>query len=580
MGTYRKPASLVDTQSGKISRATTEKLSANFNKILQVSLAQSKIRAKQKEESDKAIRKIYSEEATRLSKGNSVIENSTINAQSIQDATRRISMQTANSRIQLLSAGGLDPDTEGFYKANQRAAAGMTYFNGLTESMAKLEASDSQIATDISKGVGSKAGMISAASVKDSRFLEAYSPGTGWEKSYGAELGDDEEYHDYLLREKDGVKIKDYANFLGGSTPETTFNRVSYRINPDVVGGTQTILKELKILNSDSTPADMFIKKSTTEDAGEVPGRGFVQAIYNVESIDSDKLYSSVDAAASGYGELIIKNGVGSMLDLLQEKGIGESIPGSDAIGYRFFKRNKDGSIYKNAEGKAEREDKPTPITNQFGEFIIDPENNSPDTAFLNDDEYDGFMRMVHEISANGAGAFSNPKRELDATATERLIKSRASTTKATKPTDIQLKSAKTQGTIDRAFENLKANVAEIQKTKSTKRSPVLVSGIPIKASDIDEKDIIDAFRKEMGGLITPNINFEIREGKFYPVREKLRKEVEDGEETMFKDYVPIIDEGYNIFTEMDKIKTYLEEEFIPIEVRTASTRAAKYNTK
>ena len=137
MGTYRKPASLVDTQSGKISRATTEKLSANFNKILQVSLAQSKIRAKQKEESDKAIRKIYSEEATRLSKGNSVIENSTINAQSIQDATRRISMQTANSRIQLLSAGGLDPDTEGFYKANQRAAAGMTYFNGLTESMAK-----------------------------------------------------------------------------------------------------------------------------------------------------------------------------------------------------------------------------------------------------------------------------------------------------------------------------------------------------------------------------------------------------------------------------------------------------------
>ena len=54
----------------------------------------------------------------------------------------------------------------------------------------------------------------------------------------------------------------------------------------------------------------------------------------------------------------------------------------------------------------------------------------------------------------------------------------------------------------------------------------------------------------------------------------------EAGEETMFKDYVPIIDEGYNIFTEMDKIKTYLEEEFIPIEVRTASTRAAKYNTK
>jgi len=485
MGTYRKPASLVDTQSGKISRATTEKLSANFNKILQVSLAQSKIRAKQKEESDKAIRKIYTEEASRLAIGNSNIKNSTINAQSITNTTRSISEQTAAARIRLL-AGGAVPGTEEFNRLATKAANGQQFFNNMPKRLADLEASDSQIVTDISKGVGSKAGMISAASVKDSRFLEAYSPGTGWESGYGAELGDDGEYHDYLLREKDGVKIKDYANFLGGSTPETTFNRVSYRINPDVVGGTQTILKELKILNSDSTPADMFIKKSTTEDAGEVPGRGFVQAIYNVESIDSDKLYSSVDAAASGYGELIIKNGVGSMLDLLQEKGIGESIPGSDAIGYRFFKRNKDGSIYKNAEGKAEREDKPTPITNQFGEFIIDPENNSPDTAFLSDDEYDGFMRMVHEISANGAGAFSNPKRELDATATERLIKSRANIAKPPKLTDKQ------------EIQNF--NLTEINKYKE-RQLDELPWGQKFKADEVDVNKANTLLAETLNGL-------------------------------------------------------------------------------
>ena len=563
MGTYRKPASLVDTQSGKISRATTDRLSANFNKILQASLKQSEKRAKQKEETDKAIRKIHTEEEKRLSIGNSNIENSKINAQSIRGATQDVSRQTANGRIRTLP-GGLETGTEEYNKEIRLVAAGQQYFDGLQTSLANLEASDEQINNDLSKGIGSKPGMISAASVKDDRFLEAYSSGAGWEKSYGVEFGDDGEYHDYLQREKDGVIIKDYANFLGGESPETKFNRQSYRINPDVIGGTQEILKGIDVLKNNNTPADMFIKESTENVAN---------SIYNIESIDSDKLYSSVDPAATEYGELIIKNGVESMLDLLQEEGIGEKIPGSDAVGYRFFKRNKDGSIYKNAEGKAEREDKATQITNQFGQFIMDPENNSPDTAFLSDDEYDGFMRMVHEISANGAGAFSDPKRELDAAATERLRKSRASKTNATKPREIELKAAKTQGTIDRALENLKSNVAEIRKIKSTK------SGIPVKASDIDEKDIIDAFRKEMGGLITPNINFEIKEGKFYPVKEKIRKEVKDGEEEMFKDYVPILDEGYDIFTEMDKIKTYLEEKFIPIEVKTVSQVTAEFNT-
>ncbi len=557
MGTYRKPASLVDTQSGKISRATTDRLSANFNKILQASLKQSEKRAKQKEETDKAIRKIHTEEAKRLSIGNSNIENSSLNAQSVTDATKFVSMQTANGRIRTLP-GGLETGTEEYNKETRLVAAGQQYFNGLQTSLANLEASDEQINNDLSKGVGSKPNQISPASATGN-FLEAYSSGTGWEKSYGVELGDDGEYHDYLERKKDGVTIRDYANFLGGENPETKFNRQSYRINPDVIGGTQEILKGIDVLKANNTPADMFIKESTENVAS---------SIYNIESIDSDKLYSSVEPAATEYGELIIKNGVESMLDLLQEEGIGEKIPGSDAVGYRFFKRNKDGSIYKNAEGKAEREDKVTPITNEFGEFIMDTENNSPSTAFLSDDEYDGFMRMVHEISANGAGAFSDPKREIDAAATERLRKSMASDTKADKPRDIQLKANQIQGQIDRAFENLESNVAKIRKTKPGK------SGIPIKASDIDEKDIIDAFRKEMGGLITPNINFEIKDGKFYPVREQLRKEVEDGEETMFKDYVPILDEGYDIFNDMDKIKTYLEEKFVPIEVRTVSKPA------
>ena len=438
MGTYRKPASLVDTQSGKISRATTDRLSANFNKILQASLKQSEKRAKQKEESDKAIRKIYTEEASRLAIGNSNIKNSTINAQSITNTTRSISEQTAAARIGLLP-GGAAPGTEEFNRLATKAANGQQFFNNMAKRLADLEAVDSQRAADISKGVGSKPGMISAASVNDSRFLEAYSPGTGWETGYGAEVGEDGEYHDYLYREKDGVIIKDYANFLGGESPETKFNRQSYRINPDVIGGTQEILKGINVLKDNNTPADMFIKEST-EDVAD--------SVYNIESIDSDKLYSSVDPAATEYGELIIKNGVESMLDLLQEEGIGEKIPGSDAVGYRFFKRNKDGSIYKNAEGKAEREDKATPITNQFGQFIMDPENNSPDAAFLSDDEYDGFMRMVHEISANGAGAFSDPKRELDAAATERLRNSRADIAdKADKPRDIarNSKAAKTQ---------------------------------------------------------------------------------------------------------------------------------------
>jgi len=71
-----------------------------------------------------------------------------------------------------------------------------------------------------------------------------------------------------------------------------------------------------------------------------------------------------------------------------------------------------------------------------------------------------------------------------------------------------------------------------------------------------------------MGGLITKGLNFKIEGGKFIPFKETTRAGKEKGETTIIEN--PILEEGYDIFTEMDKIKTYLEEEFIPIEVRTA----------
>ena len=154
-----------------------------------------------------------------------------------------------------------------------------------------------------------------------------------------------------------------------------------------------------------------------------------------------------------------------------------------------------------------------------------------------------------------------------------------ASNIEADKPRDIQLKANKIQDTIDRAFGSLKARSSKLDKT----RAKIKDKSGGEEIYEREQKIIQDEFRKEMGSLITKDINFEIKDGKFYPVREQLRKEVEDGEETMFKDYVPTLDEGYDIFTELDEIKTYLEEKFIPIKAPTQSTGSntfSKYNTK
>ena len=264
------------------------------------------------------------------------------------------------------------------------------------------------------------------------------------------------------------------------------------------------------------------------------------------------------------------------MVDYVNSKGVKDpNNHKSNALGFISLKVDQNNNFVQE-NGEVVKGDW-VQVTDDNGQLVQDL-SFKEDTGYLSSEQYDAFMQFVKINTAADLGVFAPEQRVIDGAATERLRKSRASTDKGYKPTDTQLKATKTQGTIDRAFENLKSNVAEIRKIKTAK------SGFPVKASDIDEKDIIDAFRKEMGGLITPNINFEIKEGKFYPVREKIRKEVEDGEETLFKDYVPIIDEGYNIFTEMDKIKTYLEEEFVPIEVKTESGSttlgAAKYNTK
>ena len=326
-----------------------------------------------------------------------------------------------------------------------------------------------------------------------------------------------------------------------------------------------------KTFKADGTPSDQYLVKTQETIGNEV---------YDITRINTDQLLNQSNIPASVIGQKIISNGTESMVDYMQSKGIldpNNPDPKGRIRGFIPPKIDANGNVVKE-NGKVVFGEW-VQVTDDNGQFVQDPTQYKADTAHLSDEQYDKFMQFTQVTTAAENGVFAPEQRVIDGAATERLKNSRASTEKDYKPTDTQLKSAKVQGQIDRAFDTLKSLVAEIQKGKiSNKGIPYAANkGFPIKATDIDEQDIIDAFRKQMGGLITEDTNFEIKDGKFYPVTLRIRTEVKDGEEKLVKDYVPVLDKGYDIFTELDMIKTYLNEEFIPIGVTTESNKTKAY---
>jgi len=417
---------------------------------------------------------------------------------------------------------------------------------------------ESMMQDAITNGVGYKPNQIAFGSMTAAE-LEANSQTSrvdlGWETSFETVKDENGNWGLYTVAKKGDDTVRNAINYIPKDEDDSTqYNFGTYRIVPDASRETKTILIKDKTFKADGTPSDQYLVKTQETIGSEV---------YDITRINTDQLLNQSNIAADVLGEKIIRNGTESMVDYMQSKGIldpNNPDPKGRIRGFLPYKVDASGNVVKE-NGKVVF-DEWVQVTDDNGQFVQDVTQYKANTAHLSDEQYDKFMQFTQVSTAADLGVFAPEQRVIDGAATESLRKSRAGAGKDYKPTDTQLKSAKVQGTIDRAFENLKSNVAEIQKIKTTK------SGFPVKASDIDEKEIIDAFRKEMGGLITKGLNFKIEGGKFIPFKETTRAGKEKGETTIIEN--PILEEGYDIFTEMDKIKTYLEEEFIPIEVRTA----------
>jgi len=558
MGTYRQPASLVDTQSGKISRQATKEGFAAINAMAEKSIAQAEERKKKEKETEDAKKVILEAGAKRRAEGDAILNKNNVDDSSLGNGVEAPVKSLQNARIENLSLSTSDAR---YHENLKKVAQADMFLNNLEALMTSAVFTEKETQENLGKGIGTGGNQIAPSSVTKDWVefnSQTRSVSTGWEASFDISSNDRGEWGMYIIGKKDDSTLKRAVNMLSEDDETgTEYNKGTYRIVPDASAEVKTVLKEDGTLKSDGGIADRYATK-TQETVGN--------KVYDITRIDRDQLFNQTSTVANVIGENIISNGANSMVDYINSKGIKDpNNPQSNALGYISLKVDQNNNFIQE-NGEVVKGDW-VQVTDDNGQFVQDF-SFKEDTGYLSDEQYDKFMQFIQINTAADLGVFAQEQRTIDGPATERLKKSIASTNKALKPVKWQEEATKIEGTIERAFGNLESNVAEIRKTKDTK------SGFPIKGYwfQKEQDKITSAFRKEMGGLITPNINFEIIDGKFYPVREKLRTEVEDGEETMFKDYVPIIDEGYDIFTEMDKIKTYLEEKFVPIEVKTVST--------
>ena len=553
MGTYRQPASLVDTQSGKLSRQATKEGFDAIGLIAKASIAQAEKREKKAKEMENAEKRIWEAAAISQGKGNALLDKTPIDGASLGTGISSVINEQANARIENLRLSTSDPR----YQENLKIIGSTQQFiEGLPSMLEGGVYTESMMQDAITNGVGNKPGQIAPGSMTAAE-LEAYSQtariNLGWETSFETVKDENGNYGLYTIAKKGDDIIRSAINYIPKDEDGSTqYNFGTYRIVPDASSETKAVLIKNKTFEADGTPSKQYLVKTQETIGNEV---------YDITRINTDQLLDQSNIPAGVIGEKIIRNGAESMVDYMQSKGIldpNNPDPKGRILGYLPPKIDANGNVVKE-NGKVVFNEW-VQVTDDNGQFVQDATQYKANTAHLSDEQYDKFMQFAQVSTAADNGVFAPEQKVIDGAATESLRKSRASAGKGYKPTDTQLKAAKTQGTIDRAFENLKSNVAGIRNRTS-------IPTLPIKASGIDEKEIIDAFRKEMGGLITKGLNFKIEDGKFIPFEETTRAGKEKGTTTIIEN--PILEEGYDIFTEMDKIKTYLEEEFIPIELGT-----------
>ena len=494
MGTYRQPASLVDTQSGKLSRQATKEGFDAIGLIAKASMAQAEKREKKAKETDEAQRRIFEAGALSQGKGNAQLDKFPINAAGIGEGVNNVIKDQVKALIENLELPTSDPR----YQENLKIVASTQQF--LTGLPAMLEGgvyAEQLMQDSINKGVGYKPNQIAPDSITGAA-LEANSQtartNLGWETQFKVDK-EGINYGLFTIAKKEGGIVKNAINYIPEDDDDNTqYNFGTYRIVPDATGEVKQVLIADKTFKADGTPSAQYLVK-TQETIGN--------EIYDITRINTDQLLDQSNIAAGVIGEKIIRNGTESMVDYMHSKGIldpNNPDPKGRILGYLPHKIDANGNVVKE-NGKV-LFDKWVQVTDNNGQFVQDATQYKADTAHLSDEQYDKFMQFTQASTAADNGVFAPERRVLDGPATESLIKSKASATaKAAKP----------------------GNITEKQRTKNYNKQQInnFYGGLDNKLGSIKSNDFIalknlqdqlDSEISRLGGADNGTFSFRIIE--------------------------------------------------------------------
>lgn len=415
MGTYRQPASLVDTQSGKLSRQAMKEGFDAIGVIAEASIAQAAERKKKAKEMETARKQIWDAAAVAQGKGNALLEKYSIDDASLGTGINNVIKSQANAQIENLGLSTSDPK----YQENLKIIANASQFTeGLPSMLEGGVYAESMLQDAINKGVGNKPGQIALGSMTAAE-LEANSQTSrvnlGWDTSFETVQDENGSWGLYTVAKNGDDIVRNAINYIPEDKDGSTqYNFGTYRIVPDASKETKDILIGDKTLNANGTLSDQYLVKTQ-----EIVGN----EVYDVTKVNTDQLFNQTSTVANVIGEKIIRNGSASAVDYIYSKGVKDpSNPDSKARGFISPKVNQDGSFVKK-NGKVIFDDW-VQVTDDNGELVQNTEVYKEDTGYLSDEQYDKFMQLVQVTTAADNGVFTPDKRILDGAATESLRKS------------------------------------------------------------------------------------------------------------------------------------------------------------
>jgi len=414
MGTYRQPASLVDTQSGKLSRQATKEGFDAIGLIAKASIAQAEERKKKEAETENAIKAIKEAAAERRAKGDAVLNKNNVDNASLGKGVEAPVKAIQNAKIENLSLSSSDPR---FDENLTKIAKADMFLNNLKDLMTSAVFTEKEVQDALGKGIGTGGNQVAPSSVTGEWVefnSQTRSVSTGWEASFDISPDENGEWGMYVIGKKGDSTLKRAVNMLSEDDETgTKYNKGTYRITPDASAEVKVVLKEDGTLTSNGEISNRYATKTQETIGSEV---------YNITRIDRDQLFDQTSTVANVIGENIISNGANSMVDYINSKGVKDpNNPKSNALGYISLKVDQNNNFVQE-NGEVVKGDW-VQVTDDNGQFVQDP-SFKEDTGYLSDEQYDAFMQFVQINTAADIGVFAPEKRILDGAATKSLRKS------------------------------------------------------------------------------------------------------------------------------------------------------------